>query len=595
MANIFRSNNNGAVLYAVDTATGKATHVTATNHALDVNGSGGGGGAVTVADGADVAEGATTDAAVTAGATGTVSGKLRTISADLSSVKANQTNATQKTQIVDGSGNVIASTSNALNVSAVLTAGAATIGSIASITTSVTPGAAAANLGKAEDAVHGSGDVGVMALAVRNDTASVLAANGDYMPPTTDEVGALWMATVGRISTANSSTANLAGGAVFTGTGEEVKNYAAIQVSVFSSHASATDGLSLQQSSDNTNWDVIDTYTIVATTGKVFSIQPAARYFRLVYTNGATLTTSLRIQTVYHTEAPNPSSQRSADAYTNETDLTQAWTFNSLYNGVTWDRVREAVNALNSVGTGVQAAQVVGQFDDVAPTSITENQFGNLRMSANRNLYGTIRDAAGNERGLNVSAGGNISVDTVTTVTTLTGTTTLTPGTGAGNLGKAEDAVAGSGDTGVAIFGVRNDALTSAQTNATGDYGSPSVDTSGILMVAGAPRALKGTFQVQLSNTTTETTILAATASTFHDLYGIILANTGATTTKVSIRDDTAGTVRMIIEVPTLETRGFMLPLDSAVPQTAVNKNLTAQCASATTSLEVTGFYVSRV
>lgn len=38
---------------------------------------GGGGGAVTVADGADVAEGATTDAAVTTDAAGTVSGKLR--------------------------------------------------------------------------------------------------------------------------------------------------------------------------------------------------------------------------------------------------------------------------------------------------------------------------------------------------------------------------------------------------------------------------------------------------------------------------------------------------------------------------------------
>ncbi len=38
---------------------------------------GGGGGAVTIADGADVAQGATTDAAITTNATGTISGKLR--------------------------------------------------------------------------------------------------------------------------------------------------------------------------------------------------------------------------------------------------------------------------------------------------------------------------------------------------------------------------------------------------------------------------------------------------------------------------------------------------------------------------------------
>lgn len=45
-------------------------------HPLNVTGSSGG-GAVTVADGADVAEGATTDAADTTGTTGTISGKLR--------------------------------------------------------------------------------------------------------------------------------------------------------------------------------------------------------------------------------------------------------------------------------------------------------------------------------------------------------------------------------------------------------------------------------------------------------------------------------------------------------------------------------------
>lgn len=44
---------------------------------------GGGGDAVTVADGADVAEGATTDAAVAASAAGTVSAKLRRLTTDI--------------------------------------------------------------------------------------------------------------------------------------------------------------------------------------------------------------------------------------------------------------------------------------------------------------------------------------------------------------------------------------------------------------------------------------------------------------------------------------------------------------------------------
>lgn len=69
------------------------------------------------------------------------------------------------------------------------------------------------------------------------------------------------------------------------------------------------------------------------------------------------------------------------------------------------------VSTMNSASanSGVNSA-LSGVFDDTSPTAITENSFGFLRMSANRNLYGTIRDAAGNERGANVNASGQLSV-----------------------------------------------------------------------------------------------------------------------------------------------------------------------------------------
>lgn len=88
-----------------------------------------------------------------------------------------------------------------------------------------------------------------------------------------------------------------------------------------------------------------------------------------------------------------------------------------IYNNSTWDRVRSAINATNSTGTGIQAVGLLAQFDDTSPTAITENQFGNLRMSANRNAYTTIRDAAGNERGANVNASNQLSVSVDNTVT----------------------------------------------------------------------------------------------------------------------------------------------------------------------------------
>lgn len=55
-------------------------------------GGGSGGGAVTIADGADVAEGAVADAAATAGSTGTVSAKLRTITGTIGTAGSPTTN-----------------------------------------------------------------------------------------------------------------------------------------------------------------------------------------------------------------------------------------------------------------------------------------------------------------------------------------------------------------------------------------------------------------------------------------------------------------------------------------------------------------------
>jgi len=52
----------------------------------------------------------------------------------------------------------------------------------------------AADLAKAEDAVHGDGDVGIMSLAVRNDTLATLAGtDGDYTPLQVSGVGSLYI------------------------------------------------------------------------------------------------------------------------------------------------------------------------------------------------------------------------------------------------------------------------------------------------------------------------------------------------------------------------------------------------------------------
>ncbi len=74
-----------------------------------------------------------------------------------------------------------------------LATGSATFGSIASITTSITPGTAAANLGKAEDSIAGSGDTGVMILSQRQDTPASTCADGDYQTFRSNQFGGLFV------------------------------------------------------------------------------------------------------------------------------------------------------------------------------------------------------------------------------------------------------------------------------------------------------------------------------------------------------------------------------------------------------------------
>jgi hypothetical protein len=99
-----------------------------------------------------------------------------------------------------------------------------------------------------------------------------------------------------KISTNNSSTANLAASATFTGTSENVLGYAAFEIT-FKADQAVT--IQAQQSTDNTNWDIVDSYTVAASTGDSRVFQANAQYVRVLVTNnGGSTTTFLRLQTV---------------------------------------------------------------------------------------------------------------------------------------------------------------------------------------------------------------------------------------------------------------------------------------------------------
>ena len=123
------------------------------------------------------------------------------------------------------------------------------------------------------------------------------------------------------ISTVNSTSTPLAGNAIFTGTGEDVKDYGVISIAIYSSHVSATNGLEFQFSPDNTNWYTTDNYSYSSTAiVKNYSLAPVARYFRVKYTNGATLQTSFFIETSYRQTYVKPSSHRVLDSISLQDD-----------------------------------------------------------------------------------------------------------------------------------------------------------------------------------------------------------------------------------------------------------------------------------
>lgn len=89
----------------------------------------------------------------------------------------------------------------------------------------------------------------------------------------------------GVTSSDNSTSQALGEGVSYTGTGENVENYGNVSVNVRSDKDSATGGVQLQFSSDNTTWDIIETHTYTASKPLLISTNVKAKYFRISFVN----------------------------------------------------------------------------------------------------------------------------------------------------------------------------------------------------------------------------------------------------------------------------------------------------------------------
>lgn len=395
------------------------------------------------------------------------------------------------------------------------------------------------------------------------------------------------------VSTNNSSVATLTSGSVFTGTADDCLNYSEIRVTVIANVASATDGLSIQQSSDSTNWDITDVYTVAANTGKTFVVPRQARYMRVVYTNGGTGQASFRLQAILNKTGTSASSQRPSDAYTNETDLNQHQSFLMGYNGTTWDRLRSTIaNGLSVDVTRLPAlvasSAVIGHVIVDSGTITAVTAITNALPSGS-NLMGKV--------GLDQTTPGTtnaISLAQINAATTLAGNGAT--GTGAQRVTIANDNTGianwGQGATGSAVpSGAQYGGSIGKSANPTavsdGNLVGQLADLKGRQIVQlGHVRELRGKQTTTIAASTSETTIVTAAASTFNDLVAVIISNTSALATRVDIRDTTGGTVLFSLYLPAGDTRGFSLP-GSSIPQTSVNTNWTAQSSVSITDLRI--------
>ena len=110
-----------------------------------------------------------------------------------------------------------------------------------------------------------------------------------------------------------------------------------------------------------------------------------------------------------------------------------------------------------------------------------------------------------------------------------------------------------------------------------------------------ALREVKAIQTTTITGTSETTIVTAGGAGVFADLYRLIITNTSATATSVTIKDATAGTTRYVFALPAASTVGFSGDAGSAAKQASANNNWTATVANAVTSIVITAETVANI
>lgn len=255
------------------------------------------------------------------------------------------------------------------------------IGTVTTVTTvstvsavsAVTPGTGATNLGKAEDAAHTSGDVGVMALAVRSDAGGAIAGtDGDYTPLQVNSAGEL------RITGGGGGTQYTEGDTDATITGTAMLMEGATNALV-PAQGTVADGLLVNLGSNN---DV----SLNAGTNNIGDVDVLSVPAPLSTTGGGTEATALRV-----TVASDSTGVLSVDDNGGALTVDNAGTFAVQVDGSALTALQLIDNPVivdDAAFTPATSSVMMAGFeaDDTSTDSVDEGDAGAARMTLDRKL-----------------------------------------------------------------------------------------------------------------------------------------------------------------------------------------------------------------
>lgn len=224
------------------------------------------------------------------------------------------------------------------------------------------------------------------------------------------------------------------------------------------------------------------------------------------------------------------------------------------------------VDVTTMPGTAAEAAALPGVFVVVAGDDGTDTQ--PLQLSAGGDLKVTL-DSEAVILGAGSAAVGKLAANSGVDIGDVD-VTSVVPGTAATNLGKAEDAAHSSGDTGVYVLAVRDDAL-AAHSGTDGDYESLHTDAAGALWVHKQPTDIDVTLHSNYTKkyytnagAVTDGIIWSPAAGKRWHVVNLFINISAAAT--ITLEDDKAGGDDPVLKMELAANSGIMIPFGDEYP-----------------------------